>query len=256
VERDGGHPNPDTRLIIAADDYGYWPSYNEGIFQAIERGMIDAVGVMVEREYCDPAPLLETGVEIGLHLEFEARWGSRSGNAAARSLDVQLDRFSRMFGAWPAYLDGHHHCHARPEMVSHVNDRAKQLGLPVRSVTADHRQLLRERGILTQDHLIGRLSPEEPLPDAGLDQLSPGTTIWFVHPGRPDPESGSTYDDAREEDLELLLRLHLRERIDDRPFGDAVRVTHHEAFRRLLLGELDDEEREMAEDDEIEEDEA
>jgi hypothetical protein len=230
-------------LIIAADDYGYWPSYNQGILEAIDRGMIDSVGAMVEREHCDPAPLLDTGVEIGLHLEFEGRWGARSGNAAARALDVQLDRFSRMFGSWPAYVDGHHHCHARPEMVSHVNDRAKQLGLPVRSVTPDHRQLLRERGIPTEDHLIGRLSPEEPLPDPkSLEQLSPGVTIWFLHPGRPDPESGSAYDEAREEDLEMLLRLHLRERISDDPFGNAVRTTHHEAFRRVFLDELAEEE--------------
>jgi hypothetical protein len=203
-------------LIIAADDYGYWPSYNQGILEAIDRGMIDSVGAMVEREHCDPAPLLDTGVEIGLHLEFEGRWGARSGNAAARALDVQLDRFSRMFGSWPAYVDGHHHCHARPEMVSHVNDRAKQLG---------------------------RLSPEEPLPDPkSLEQLSPGVTIWFLHPGRPDPESGSAYDEAREEDLEMLLRLHLRERISDDPFGNAVRTTHHEAFRRVFLDELAEEE--------------
>jgi len=220
------------KLIIAADDYGYWPSYNQGIFEAIDRGMIDSVGAMVEREYCDAKALLATGVEIGLHLEFEGRWGARSGNAARRSLEVQLDRFSRNFGFWPAYIDGHHHCHARPEMISHVNDRAGQLGIPVRSVSQDHRQLLRERGIMTEDHLIGRYSPDEPLPDKALDQLSPGTTIWFVHPGRPDPESGSSYDDEREEDLELLLRLHLRERINDAPFGDAVRTTHREAFAR------------------------
>src|SRR5882672_6868221 len=106
------NPRDQPRLIIAADDYGYWPSYNRGIFEAIDRGMIDSVGAMVEREHCEVAPLLESGVEIGLHIEFEGRWGSRSGNAAERSLDVQLDRFSRMFGRWPAYLDGHHHCHA------------------------------------------------------------------------------------------------------------------------------------------------
>ena len=67
------------RLIITADDYGYWPSYNEGILAAIEAGAIDSVSAMVDREYCDPAPLLESGVEVGLHLEFEGRWGPRSG---------------------------------------------------------------------------------------------------------------------------------------------------------------------------------
>jgi hypothetical protein len=223
------------RLIIVADDYGYWPSYNEGIFEAIERGMVDSVSAMVEREHCDAEALLATGVEIGLHLEFEGRWGARSGKAAQRALEVQLDRFSRMFGSWPAFIDGHHHCHARPELLTHVNDRAQQLGMPVRSLSADHRQLLRERGIPTQDHLIGRYSGEEPLPgNKALRDLSPGTTIWFLHPGRPDERSGSSYDAARGEDLELLLRLSLLERIDDRPWGDGARATHREALGRSV----------------------
>ena len=82
-------------LVITADDYGYWPSYNQGILEAIEMGAIDCVSAMVDREYCEPEPLLETGVEIGLHIEFEARWGPRSGAPARTSLRVQLDRFGR-----------------------------------------------------------------------------------------------------------------------------------------------------------------
>ncbi len=69
-------------LVITGDDYGYWPSYNEGILEAIEMGGLDSVSAMVEREYCEPEPLLETGVEIGLHIEFEGRWGPRSGAPA------------------------------------------------------------------------------------------------------------------------------------------------------------------------------
>ena len=49
---------PERQLIITADDYGYWPSYNEGILAAIEAGAVDAVSAMVEREHCDPRPLL------------------------------------------------------------------------------------------------------------------------------------------------------------------------------------------------------
>jgi predicted glycoside hydrolase/deacetylase ChbG (UPF0249 family) len=217
-------------LIIAADDYGYWPSYNRGILEGIRRGVVDSVGALVEREHCDPGPLRELGVEVGLHLEFEGRWGRRSRNAAQRSLEVQLDRFSREFKGWPAYIDGHHHCHARPEMVEPVATAAKQLKVPVRSVTPRHRQLLTERGIATQDHLIGRLTADEPHPDAALRKLDPGVTIWFLHPGYPDPEAGSEYDSGREDDLDLLLRLSLRARAGDPAWGDAVRSTHEEAL--------------------------
>ena len=45
-------------LVITADDYGYWPSYNQGILEAIEMGGIDSVSAMVDREYCDAEPLL------------------------------------------------------------------------------------------------------------------------------------------------------------------------------------------------------
>ena len=73
---------PRRYLVISADDYGYWPSYNAGILEAIEAGALDAVSAMVEREYCDPKPLIETVVEVGLHIEFESRWGPRSGAPA------------------------------------------------------------------------------------------------------------------------------------------------------------------------------
>jgi predicted glycoside hydrolase/deacetylase ChbG (UPF0249 family) len=219
-------------LIITADDYGYWPSYNGGILEVIRRGIVDSVGALVERDHCDPGPLLDSGVEVGLHLEFEGRWGRRSRNAAQRSLEVQLDRFSRLFHAWPAYLDGHHQCHARPELIEPVATAAKQLGVPVRSVSEGHRRLLRERGIATQDHLIGRLSPDEALPDTALRHLDPGVTIWFLHPGYPDPASGSSYDAGREADLDLLLRLSLLKRTGRPAWGNARRSTHLEALVR------------------------
>ena len=64
-----------TALLITADDYGYSPRYNAGILRAAHRGAIDAASAMVTRPWCDPAPLLASGVEVGLHLELigEAR---------------------------------------------------------------------------------------------------------------------------------------------------------------------------------------
>jgi predicted glycoside hydrolase/deacetylase ChbG (UPF0249 family) len=223
-------PESAAVLIIAADDYGYWPSYNRGILEGVRRGVVDSVGVMVEREHCDPAPLLEAGVEVGLHIDFEGRWGRRSRNAAANSLEIQMDRFSRLFGRWPSYLDGHHNCHARPELIEPVATAAKQFSIPVRSVSERHRQLLGERGIATNDHLIGRLTSEDPHPDKALANLDPGVTIWFLHPGYPDPEAGSDYDEGREDDLDLLLRLSLLARTGRPAWGGALRSTHTKAL--------------------------
>jgi predicted glycoside hydrolase/deacetylase ChbG (UPF0249 family) len=217
-------------LVITADDYGYWPSYNQGILEAIGMGAIDCVSAMVEREHCDPEPLLETGVEIGLHIEFEGRWGPRSGAPARTALRVQLERFGDLFGRWPSFLNGHKHCHARPELATPVFQTAKQIGAPVRSVNPDHRQWLRERGIDTPDLLIGRTESKQPAEPAELRNPPAGVTEWMVHPGRADSSSGSSYDLARQEDLAVLQKVMLRARYDEPVWANARRVTLEEAF--------------------------
>ena len=226
-----GAAPPRRQLIITADDYGYWPSYNEGILAAIEAGAICSVSAMVERDHCDPRPLLESGVEVGLHLEFEGRWGPRSGAPARTALQVQIDRFVDLFGRWPAFLNGHHHCHARPELATPVYEMARNIKVPVRSVNRDHRQWLRERGIATPDLLVGRLESGGVAEPPELRDLPKGVTEWFTHPGYPDPEAGSGYDLARREDLDTLLRARVRSRFDTPVWGDAVLAIHSEAWR-------------------------
>lgn len=216
--------------MITADDYGYWPSYNRGILEAIEMGAIDSVSAMVEREYCEAEPLLATGVEIGLHIEFVGRWGPRSGAAARTSLRVQLERFGDIFGRWPSFLNGHKHCHARPELATPVFQTAQQIAAPVRSVNPDHRQWLRERGIDTPDLLIGRTESKQPAEPAELRDLPSGVTEWVTHPGHPDKESGSSYDIARQEDLALLQKVMVHARFDEPLWTDAKRTPMKEAF--------------------------
>lgn len=213
-----------ARLTIVADDYGYAASYDRGIVEAARTGALDAVGAMVVRRP-DPAPLLETGVEVGLHLELDSA-----------SLSDQLEAFEEIFGSPPAYLDGHHHCHAqagsRALEVAHLGAR---LGLPVRSVTARHRRLLRCLGAPTADLLIGRLSEDEPALPGELErwlaggEAPAGVTEWMVHPGRPDPEFDSDYNRGRGDDLELLLELGDRRRWAERGI---VRAAPSQALRR------------------------
>ena len=212
-------------LVITGDDYGYWPSYNRGILEAVEMGALDCVSAMVEREHCDPGPLLESGVEIGLHVEFEGRWGPRSGAPARSALRVQLDRFVDLFGRWPSFINGHKHCHARPELATPVFQMAKQIGVPVRSVNPDHRQWLRERGIDTPDRLVGRTRSNEPAEPPEIRNPPPGVTEWVTHPGHPDAASGSSYDVARQEDLQLLRRIRVRARYDEPVWEGAERAS-------------------------------
>jgi predicted glycoside hydrolase/deacetylase ChbG (UPF0249 family) len=232
-------PGP-SALIITADDYGYSPRYDDGIVEAAGAGAVDSVSVMVTREPFDPGPLLATSVEAGLHLELprEITEGKRTGpserEAALRGLREQLDAFESAIGRPPAYLDGHRHCHAHSGLASAVAREAAQRRLPVRSIDAAHRRILRRAGVATPDRLIGRYSeePDGALPaelalvTEGDGELPRGITEWMVHPGHRDPESGSGYDIAREEDLDLLLSLCLL------PALRRARLTHAAAFGR------------------------
>lgn len=204
------------QLIITADDYGYSRRYDRGIVEAAARGGLDAVSSFAERAGVDPAPLLDSGVEIGLHLELDAavdapRAGPAERQHAAQRIESQLSAFEALYGRPPAYLDGHHHAHAREGLGVLVCDIAAAAGLPVRSISPRHRRLLRCRGVATADLLVGRLNQREPalpaeLTPEGSAGLRDGTVIeWMVHPGYPDPESGSGYDAGRLQDLALLL---------------------------------------------------
>src|SRR5215211_6793904 len=225
-------------LIITADDYGYSPRYDEGIVEAAGAGAVDSVSVMVTRGPLNRGPLLATGVEVGLHLELpeELTAGPRAGpgerDAALGELRDQLQRFESAMGRPPAYLDGHRHCHAHTGLAAPVAREAARRGLPVRSIDADHRRILRRERVATPDRLICRYSeePEGALPGGlrpvveGERALPRGITEWMVHPGHPDLRSDSGYDQAREEDLDLLLGLCLLPALSD------ARLTHAVTF--------------------------
>jgi predicted glycoside hydrolase/deacetylase ChbG (UPF0249 family) len=197
-------------LIVTADDWGYSRRYNAGIDEALHAGALDAVSAMVLRPACEPEPLLRSGVEVGLHIELPEGATHREALEAPRR---QVDAFKRIFGRPPDYLDGHHHCHAQLPLATVSEDVALELRVPVRAVGEDHRFRLQERGIPCANRVVGRMDEREPtmpkvLANAIEEGALPwGTTEWVVHPGHNDPDSGSSYDRGREEDLALLLRM-------------------------------------------------
>ena len=195
-------------MIVTADDYGYAPGYDRGILEAARSGVIDSVSSFAAApDQIDPGPLLETGIEVGLHLDFA------SGDDADVQLKRQLDAFEDLFGRPPAYLDGHRHVHAERPFAALVAGIARDRGLPLRSVNSRHRRTLRCMGVSTPDRLVGRSAESDPaLPEeiAAIADGRPapnGVTEWMVHPGYADPGSRSSYDAGREADLRLLLEL-------------------------------------------------
>jgi predicted glycoside hydrolase/deacetylase ChbG (UPF0249 family) len=221
------------RLIITADDWGYSTRYNAGIEKAVRAEAVDAVSVMVTRPACDPVPLLECGVEMGLHLELAEDTAPRELMDLPRR---QADAFERLFGVSPSYIDGHRHCHAQLPLATAVEDLAMELRVPLRAVGEDHRFRLEERGIACPHRVVGRMEEDQPalprvLADALEGEALPwGSTEWIVHPGHCDPAAGSSYDRGREEDLALVLQLSR-----DRTLL-AARATHGTAFARAVAG--------------------
>jgi predicted glycoside hydrolase/deacetylase ChbG (UPF0249 family) len=191
-------------LIITADDFGYRPSYDAGILEAVAAGAVDAVSVMVGQVGEVPEALRDSGAALGVHLQAMAEDGLRRGD-----VESQLGLFRELVGREPDYVDGHHHCHAVGEVAAVVAEIAATGGLPVRSVDEGHRRLLRAAGVRTPDLLIGRYEEGQPVLPAELESLPGGWTEWMVHPGHPAGDRESDYDAGREEDLRALLTLRL-----------------------------------------------
>jgi predicted glycoside hydrolase/deacetylase ChbG (UPF0249 family) len=204
-------------LVITADDYGYAPGYDDGIAEAAAAGAIDAVSAMVgDGRSPAPEPLASTPVAVGLHLELPSSWTpDREARLAAidSELDEQWRRFAAIFGAPPAHLDGHLHCHAAPQTSVPVARFARDRGVPLRAVSPRHARLVRCMGAGAPDRLIGRLAEDDPVRPAEITrlleggELPDGVTEWVVHPGHPDASAGSSYDAGRAEDLEAVLEL-------------------------------------------------
>lgn len=188
-------------LTIVADDFGMSPEYDRGMLEAARAGAIDGAGAMVNRATARLGELLDSGVDVGLHLEASGEEGIDEPG-----LHAQLTTFEREAGRRPDYLDGHHHCHAGPAAAL-VAAVAAELGIPVRSIDPGHRRLLREAGVATSDLLIGRYEEDEPVlpPELSAPPAGVSSMEWMVHPGYRDPSTGSGYDAGREEDLAAVL---------------------------------------------------
>jgi len=128
----GGVGRRRRRLVVCADDAGWDSNNDEVIHQLAMAGGISAVSVLVDGP---SAPewgwrALPAGCALGLHLNLT--WTPEAGSsrlgrlllaactrrlpaAATRERVIaQLRRFEHLYGAPPAFVDGHQHVHALP----------------------------------------------------------------------------------------------------------------------------------------------
>jgi len=130
-------------LIVNADDWGRDRETTERTRECLDRGGVSSVSAMVFMEDSERAAAIarERGIDAGLHLNLttpfsapacSARLVERQGELArhllrhrlapvvfhpglVRSFEyvvaAQRDEFSRLYGAGPERVDGHHHMH-------------------------------------------------------------------------------------------------------------------------------------------------
>ncbi len=196
-------------LVVNADDLGYDPEIDRGIFEAHARGLVTSATAMVDTPFARAAlAAAPATLGLGLHAVLEP---TMSRGAAETSLRAQVARFVELRGAEPTHLDSHKHAHAAPAVLEAFAAVARERGLPVRSVDARMRAALRSRGVVTTDRFLGDagLRPawtEEALV-AALAQLGDGATELMAHPGYAPLHARTSFGREREVELAALCSL-------------------------------------------------
>lgn len=223
-------------LIINADDLGYDPAVTRGILSAMQDGVVTSATYMVNTPWSEEAARQAKGLSLGLHLnlarhaplspDFPAEQLGPNGaldEAKAAGIPVtvvtaethaQLERFEALLGQKPTHLDVHKHLHQHANVLEGVMVAAAERRLPVRSITAGMRTLLRAQ-VKTNDHFIGEAGAEaywtlERLLQ-WIPQLEDGVTELMCHPGHAPSQVNSGYAAQREVELATFVDPRARE---------------------------------------------
>jgi predicted glycoside hydrolase/deacetylase ChbG (UPF0249 family) len=131
------------RLIVNADDWGHDQETTQRTLECVRCGAVSSVSAMVFMEDSERAAGMarEHGVDAGLHLNFTGQFSA--ANCSTRLLEhqqavakylkrnpfargiynpwlaasfeylvaAQIEEFTRLYGASPERIDGHHHMH-------------------------------------------------------------------------------------------------------------------------------------------------
>jgi chitin disaccharide deacetylase len=206
-------PSAPKRLVVNADDLGYDPEIDRGIFEAHARGIVTSATAMVETPFA-AAALRDAPASLGLGLHAVLDPTLSRAEAEAQLLR-QIGQFASLRGAAPTHLDSHKHHHARPELLAAFASLAAAHELPVRALDAAMRDFLRKRGVRTADRFLGdadlrpcwtadRLA-------AAVAALEDGTTEVMCHPGYAPSHARTSFGAEREVELRAVCDARVRE---------------------------------------------
>ena len=206
-------PRIAKRLVVNADDLGYDPEIDRGIFEAHARGLVTSATAMVDTPFASAAlRAAPASLRVGLHAVLDPALPRAQAEA---ELLRQIARFAALRGAPPTHLDSHKHHHARPELLAAFAGVAATQALPVRALDRRMRKLLSAAGVRATDHFVGDadLRPcwtTERLV-AALTDLEDGTTELMCHPGYAPSHARTSFGAEREVELRALCDARARE---------------------------------------------
>lgn len=227
-------------LIINADDLGYDPEVTRGILKAMRFGVVTSATLMVNTPFSEEAAAQAKGLSLGLHLNLarhppvwsafpnslltggafdETRAGTLPAEAAEHEALAQLDRLEALVGRPATHVDVHKHLHQQAGIFEGLCAAARARGLPVRSITPQMRNALRDRGVKTNDHFIGDAGTGaywtlERLADH-LVHLPHGVTELMCHPGYAPSKVKSGYSAQREVELATFTSSRASELLEN-----------------------------------------
>lgn len=207
------------RLIVTADDFGLTPGVVTGIVEAHERGIVTATSLMVNAEAAESAFAWardHRSLAVGLHfvltfarpagpreplgalIDDEGRFRRLESGAHERAtpqqvrseLRAQLERFEKGVGRAPTHMDGHHHVHAFPGILTAVLEEAVRLGVPVRAPDDATRERIRRASVETTDHFLASFYGADNVSEDQLLEIlngaPDGTSELMCHPAKQD----------------------------------------------------------------------
>ncbi len=168
------------KLMINGDDFGFSPGQNLGIIKAYTEGILTSTSVMANGEYLEEALALAKpypDLAIGVHLSIDCGApilpidqvktlvddkGLFIKHKPDSVIDVnhdevfmewcaQIDKIISL-GITPTHIDGHHHLHLHPSLLTITLRVAKKYQLPMRYLPFYHGEkeakLIKDSGVM------------------------------------------------------------------------------------------------------------
>ena len=191
-------------LIINADDFGYSKVFNKKILELMEKTFLKSTSVMIkyvdneQREQIERLKSIRNNldVSVGLHIEF-------AGDNFKPQIEEQFNKFISMFGFKPDHIDIHKTVYLH-NGYPQIMEFCFKKGIPCKN-----HDIPGSKAIMTEDPIYNATGKEIEEIKQWLKSLEDEKTYVFqAHPGIYDPDSKSSFNEAREIDAKNIETIN------------------------------------------------